>query len=53
MGKFLLLMMGIFFANTNLNMAANNRVHGLVLENKSVLTICGVQDTGINIWVEE
>ena len=45
--------LGIFFANTNLNMAANNRVHGLVLENKSVLTICGVQDTGINIWVEE
>lgn len=44
--------MGIFFANSNLNMAANNRVHGLTVENKTVLTICGAPDTGVNIWVD-
>lgn len=45
--------LGIFFANSNLNMAANSRVHGLTVENKTVLTICGAPDTGVNIWVED
>ena len=34
-------------------MAANSRVHGLTVENKTVLTICGAPDTGVNIWVED
>lgn len=45
--------LGIFFATTKLNMAANQRVQGLVLENKSVLTVCGAPDTGVNIWVKD
>ena len=36
-----------------LSWGLNERVHGYVQENKSVMRVCGLEGTGINIWVTE
>ncbi len=42
---------GVFYATSYLSWGLNGRVHGYVQENKSVMRICGLEGTGINIWV--
>lgn len=41
---------GIFFGNDNVSWGVSNKLHGVVQENKSVITISG---NGINIWKEK
>lgn len=43
---------GVFYATSYLSWGLNPRVHGYVQENKSVMRVCGLEGTGINIWVE-
>ena len=44
---------GVFYATSYLSWGLNERVHGYVQENKSVMRVCGLEGTGINIWVTE
>ena len=44
---------GIFFASLNLSFGVNSKVHGYVQQNNAVLKICGPEETGINIWIEQ
>lgn len=44
---------GVFYGTTYLSWGLNNRVHGFVQENKAVMKVCGLEGTGINIWVSE
>ena len=44
---------GVFYATSYLSWGLNERVHGYVQENKAVMRVCGLEGTGINIWVTE
>ncbi len=44
---------GVFYATSYLSWGLGQRVHGYVQENKSVMRVCGLEGTGINIWVTE
>ena len=44
---------GVFYGTTYLSWGLNSRVHGFVQENKAVMKVCGLEGTGINIWVSE
>ena len=44
---------GVFYGTTYLSWGLNSRVHGFVQENKSVMKVCGIEGTGINIWVTD
>jgi len=44
---------GVFYATSYLSWGLNQRVHGFVQENKAVMRVCGLEGTGINVWVTE
>ena len=45
---------GVFFGTSYNSWGLNSRVHGFVQESKSsVMKVCGLEGSGINIWVTE
>lgn len=44
---------GVFYATPYLSWGLNSRVHGYVQESKYFMRICGLEGTGINIWVTD
>lgn len=44
---------GVFYATSYLSWGLNPRVQGYVQENKAVMKVCGLEGSGINIWVTE
>ena len=44
---------GVFYATSYLAWGLNPRVQGYVQENKAVMKVCGLEGSGINIWVTE
>lgn len=44
---------GIFYATINTSWGMQPNVHGYVLETGTVMRVCGLEGTGINIWLSE
>ena len=42
---------GLFYATLNTSWGMQNNVHGYVLETGAVMRVCGLEGTGINIWL--
>lgn len=42
---------GLFYATLNTSWGARNNVHGYIVETGAVLRVCGLEGTGINIWL--
>lgn len=41
----------LFYATLNTSWGARNNVHGYIVETGAVLRVCGLEGTGINIWL--
>lgn len=44
---------GLFYATINTSWGLQSNVNGYVLETGAVMRVCGLEGTGINMWLSE